>query len=52
MMIREYQTNDTDALIAIWEKANAFSHPFLTVEFVAQVAKDMRNIYLPKADIL
>lgn len=50
MMIREYQANDTDALIAIWEKANAFSHPFLTVEFVAQVAKDMRNIYLPNAE--
>ena len=49
-MIREYKTEDTDALIAVWEKANALAHPFLPADFVAQVAKDMRNIYLPKAE--
>ena len=49
-MIRQYKTNDTDALIAIWEKANALAHPFLPTEFVVQVATDMRNIYLPNAE--
>ena len=49
-MIREYQTKDTDTLVAIWSKANALAHPFLPKDFVAQVADDMRNIYLPKAE--
>lgn len=49
-MIRQYQSRDTDALIAVWEKGNALAHPFLPQEFVAQVAKDMRNIYLPNAE--
>lgn len=50
-MIRPYQSQDTDALIAIWEKANALAHPFLTKAFVAQVASDMRTLYLPNAEI-
>lgn len=49
-MIRMYDPKDTDALISIWEKANALAHPFLPDEFVAQVKEDMRNIYLPNAE--
>lgn len=49
-MIRKYQRDDTDTLIAIWRKANALAHPFLPEAFVTQVAKDMRNIYLPNAE--
>lgn len=49
-MIRPYQSQDIDALIAIWEKANALAHPFLTKTFVAQVASDMRTLYLPNAE--
>jgi putative acetyltransferase len=49
-MIRTYKTEDTDALISVWEMGNALAHPFLSEEFVAQVAKDMRNIYLPNAE--
>lgn len=49
-MMREYIEADADALIAVWEKANALAHPFLRENFVAQVAKDMRNIYLPNAE--
>ena len=49
-MIRVYDPKDTDAFIAIWEKANALAHPFLADDFVAQVKTDMRNIYLPNAE--
>lgn len=48
-MIREYTSGDTDALIAIWEKANALAHPFLATEFVTFVKDAMRNMYLPNA---
>ncbi len=49
-MIRAYDPKDTDALIAIWERANAQAHPFLPEEFVAQVKTDMRSMYLPNAE--
>jgi len=49
-MIRKYQTEDTDVLVLIWGKANALAHSFLLDDFVAQVAEDMRNIYLPNAE--
>ena len=49
-MIREYTTSDTDALIAIWEKANALAHPFLAADFVAFVKDAMRNMYLPNSE--
>jgi putative acetyltransferase len=49
-MIREYEPKDTDALISIWEKANAMAHPFLLKTFVAQVKEDIRNVYLPNAE--
>ncbi|MEP3275170.1 MAG: GNAT family N-acetyltransferase [Stappiaceae bacterium] len=48
-MIREYTSNDTDALIAIWEKANALAHPFLPQSVTNQVRNDMRTVYLPNA---
>ncbi|WP_298821159.1 GNAT family N-acetyltransferase [uncultured Roseibium sp.] len=48
-MIRQYRPEDTDTLIAIWQKANAYAHPFLPDDFVSQVKQDMRNIYLPNA---
>tara|TARA_R110000824_G_scaffold397076_1_gene599496 strand:+ start:2299 stop:2727 length:429 start_codon:yes stop_codon:yes gene_type:complete len=49
-MIRKYQNEDTDALVLIWRNANALAHSFLSDDFVAQVAQDMRNIYLPNAE--
>ena len=50
-MIRKYQADDADALVRIWRKANAFAHSFLADDFDAQVAQDMRDIYLPNAEI-
>jgi putative acetyltransferase len=49
-MIRKYQAEDTDALVSVWQEANALAHSFLADDFVAQVATDMRNIYLPNAE--
>ncbi len=49
-MIRQYQPEDTDAVIAVWQRANAYAHPFLPEDFVVQGTKDMRNIYLPNAE--
>jgi putative acetyltransferase len=49
-MIRKYKTEDTDALITIWDNAEALAHPFLSAEVRDQVRKDMRNMYLPNAE--
>lgn len=49
-MIRKYKTEDTDALISIWEEAEGLAHPFLPAEVRNKVRKDMRNIYLPNAE--
>lgn len=50
-MIRKYKTDDIDALIAIWDKAEVLAHPFLPTEVRNQVREDMRSIYLPNAEI-
>lgn len=49
-MIRNYRNDDTDVLVSIWRKANALAHAFLPDDFVAQVAEDLRKIYLPNAE--
>lgn len=49
-MIRKYTTEDTDALIAIWDNAEALAHPFLPTDVRDQVRKDMRSLYLPNAE--
>jgi len=49
-VIRRYQPSDVDAVIAIWEAANALAHPFLSTDFVNTVRTDMREIYLPNAE--
>lgn len=49
-MIREYETQDTDALIKIWESASALAHSFLPEEVTNKVRHDMRHMYLPNAE--
>jgi putative acetyltransferase len=49
-MMREYKTDDTDALITIWDKAEPLAHPFLSDEVRDQVRRDTVNIYLPNAE--
>lgn len=48
-MIRVFIPSDTDVVIAVWEKASALAHPFLEVDFVEKVKKDIREIYLIKS---
>ncbi|MFZ0614042.1 MAG: GNAT family N-acetyltransferase, partial [Desulfobacterales bacterium] len=50
MMMREYKTDDTGALITIWDKAEPLAHPFLSDEVRDQVRRDTVNIYLPNAE--
>ena len=48
--IRPYRSDDVEPVIAVWQKANALAHPFLTPEFVADVHQAMRDMYLPNAE--
>ncbi|WP_417587956.1 GNAT family N-acetyltransferase [Pararhodobacter oceanensis] len=50
-MIRKYKPSDIDHLMNIWDKAEALAHPFLPAEVRAQVRKDIRDIYLPNAEV-
>ena len=50
MIMREYKTDDTGALITIWDKAEPLAHPFLSDEVRDQVRRDTVNIYLPNAE--
>lgn len=49
-MIREYASEDTDALVAVWRAATALAHPFLPAGFVEQEAHNLRHLYFPNAE--
>ena len=49
-MIRKYRAEDTEALISIWDNAEALAHSFLSPEVRDQVRRDMRSLYLPNAE--
>jgi putative acetyltransferase len=49
-MMREYNNEDTDALITIWDRAEPLAHPFLSDEVRDQVRRDTVNLYLPNAE--
>ncbi|MCW5518125.1 GNAT family N-acetyltransferase [Muriicola sp. Z0-33] len=46
-MIREYKGADLNKLMNIWQQATTLAHSFLAEEFVKNITKDMRTIYLP-----
>jgi putative acetyltransferase len=49
-MIRPYAEQDVDALIEVWRAASQIATPFLSAEFLAQEADNIRNLYLPNAE--
>lgn len=49
-MIRKYDEQDLDDLLATWEAASEIAHPFLTSEFLASERENIPNVYLPNAE--
>ncbi|WP_338166733.1 GNAT family N-acetyltransferase [Vibrio sp. 10N] len=50
-MIREYTPQDTDSVLKIWLAASVESHDFLEPRFWYDKLDDMRNVYLPNAEV-
>lgn len=49
-MIRQFDAQDTDAVVEVWSLANALAHPFQSASYVAQIESDLRSLYLPNAE--
>jgi putative acetyltransferase len=49
-MIRKYDEQDLDELLAVWEAASEVAHPFLAKEFLASERENIPNLYLPNAE--
>jgi putative acetyltransferase len=49
-VIRQYEEQDLDELLAAWAAASAIAHPFLTQEFLATERENIPNLYLPNAE--
>lgn len=49
-MICAYQPADCEAVLAVWTRASAVAHAFLSPEFLAQERIDIRAVYLPNAE--
>lgn len=45
-MIRDFETQDTETLVAIWRRASAVAHPFLPDVFIEKEAENLRSVYL------
>lgn len=49
-MIRSFQPDDLDQLIAIWLDASIDAHDFIDPSYWRSRADDMRNIYIPASE--
>ena len=49
-MIRPYQDTDLNELLEAWYSASLVGHPFLDETFFQQERKNIREVYLPKAE--
>jgi len=49
-VIRKYRTTDCEAIIEIWYAASLVATPFLSDEFLEEERKNIRTIWLPKAE--
>ncbi len=49
-MIRTFKKEDMNALINIWDKANALAHPFLPADVTQQIRRDIHEVFLPNAE--
>ena len=49
-MFRKYRATDCEAVIEIWYAASLVATPFLSDEFLAEERKNIRTIWLPKAE--
>ncbi|QDV19627.1 putative N-acetyltransferase YjaB [Gimesia panareensis] len=49
-IVREYQADDLEDLLAAWESATRLAHPFLTEDFLDQERHNIPNLYLPNAE--
>lgn len=48
--IRPYHPGDISDVMEAWKQANALAHPFLSEEYTAQVEREVRELYIPKAE--
>lgn len=49
-MIRKHTSSDLEDILDIWYQASTLAHPFLAVDIVKEVMKDMREIYIPDSE--
>jgi len=49
-MIRNYEEGDLIELLDAWYSASQVAHPFLSQDFFEQERRNIRDLYLPKAE--
>lgn len=49
--IREYRVRDLERVMTVWRQANALAHPFLSKDYVDQVEREVRDVYLPQSEV-
>lgn len=49
-MIRAYQEQDLESVLAVWYSASQVAHPFLDEDFFAQERQNIATMYIPNAE--